>query len=141
VPVDGFFRGAFETALEPGELLVEIAVPAQAAGAGWAYAQLVQSASGFPLVGVASVLTRSGTGFGGARVAVTGVGEAPYRAVALETVLLDGPATASAIQAAAASVTEGQVVRSDIHADAEYRAAMAVVHARRAIEAALGRAA
>ena len=36
-------------------------------------------------------------------------------------------------------MTDGVEVNSDIHADAEYRAAMAVVYTRRAIEGALGR--
>jgi carbon-monoxide dehydrogenase medium subunit len=141
VAADGFFRGAFETALSPGELLVEMRVPAQPPGSGSASSQLVQPASGYPLVGVVAVVSRSGSGAGVARVAVTGVGEAPYRATATEAALLAGGTDPSAVAAAAAVVTEGQVVRADLHADADYRAAMAVVHARRAITAALERAA
>ena len=41
--------------------------------------------------------------------------------------------------AAAEHATDGQTVNSDIHGDREYRARMAVVLTRRAIEAALGR--
>jgi CO/xanthine dehydrogenase FAD-binding subunit len=36
-------------------------------------------------------------------------------------------------------VTDGVEINSDIHADAAYRAAMAVVYTKRAIEGALGR--
>ena len=86
VPADGFFRGAFETALEAGELLLEMRVPAQPPGWGWGTSQLVQPASGYPLVGVVAVVAHPGSGPGVsvARVAVTGVGEAPYRATATE---------------------------------------------------------
>ena len=66
-----------------------------------------------------------------------------YRSAAkgVEQALLGSDASAEAIAAAAAHATDGQQVNSDIHADAEYRAAMAVVFTRRAIEAALARAA
>jgi carbon-monoxide dehydrogenase medium subunit len=43
----------------------------------------------------------------------------------------------AAIAAAAEKAAEGQTVNSDIHADAEYRGAMAIVFTRRALEAAL----
>ncbi len=43
------------------------------------------------------------------------------------------------IAAAAEHATDGVEVASDIHADREYRTAMAAVYTRRAIEAALAR--
>ena len=101
------------------------------------------SASGNPLpAGVVAVVAHPGSGPGVsvARVAVTGVGEAPYRATATEAALLAGGATPEEVAAAAQLVIEGQTVRSDIHAAADYRAAMAVVHTRRAMGSALQRA-
>lgn len=44
------------------------------------------------------------------------------------------------LHSAAQHATEGQAVASDIHADAEYRAALAVTLTRRAIERARARA-
>jgi carbon-monoxide dehydrogenase medium subunit len=140
-PVDGFFQGAFETAIRPHELVVELRIPRQPAGAGSAYRQLTQPASGYSMVGVAAVAAREGGVISHARVALTGVGEVAYRAKAVESALLGSDGSASAIAAAAAPAIDGQQVNSDIHADAEYRGAMAVVLTRRAIEAALARAA
>ena len=46
----------------------------------------------------------------------------------------------AALDAALAGITEGQVVNSDVHADAGYRTNLARVAAKRAIQAALSRA-
>lgn len=74
-----------------------------------------------------------------ARVALTGVGERPYRAKAVEAALVGSGGSPAEVASAAAHATDGQTVANDIHADREYRAHMAVVYTRRAIEGALGR--
>jgi len=136
VPLDGFFLGAFQTAMEPDELLVSIRRGPLPPGAGGAFLDLEQPASGYSLVGVAAVVAGRAGAVSHARVAITGVGEAPYRAKAVEAALLAGRSPADA----AAHATEGVTVNGDIHADPAYRAAMAAVYARRAIETALARA-
>ena len=141
VPLDGFFTGPFMTIAEPDEILVALRRGPLPAGAGGAYEKLPVPASGYAMVGVAVVVARSGGSVSHARVAVTGVGEFPYRAKAVEAALVGSDGSASAIAAAAAHATEGVTVNSDIHANAAYRSAMAVVHTRRAIETALGRSA
>jgi carbon-monoxide dehydrogenase medium subunit len=138
--VDGFFQGAFETGLRQGELLTEIRLPGPRDDAGSAYVALQQTASGYALVGVAAVVV--GDGAGGIRtaaVALTGVGEMAYRARAVEAALAGSDGSAASIAAAAAHATEGVAVSGDIHADRDYRTAMATVYTRRAIEAALAR--
>ncbi len=124
-PLDGFFGGAFTTGLGTGELIVGIRLPDLPAGAGTGWSALSQAASGYSVAGAAAVVAD-----GHVRVAVSGVGEMPYRATAVEDALLGGADAA----AAAAHATDGEVVASDIHADAEYRAAVAAVQVRRAIE-------
>ncbi len=131
VPLDGFYSGAFASALEHDELVVQVRLPAAREDAGSAYVCLEQPASGYSLVGVAAVVFAGG----GSRIATTGVGEVPYRARAVELALAGG---ASASEAAA-HATDGQTVNGDIHANPEYRAAMAAVYTRRAIEAARAR--
>jgi len=128
-PLDGFFDGAFSTGLGAGELVVGIRIPDLPAGAGTAWSSLSQAASGYSLAGVAAVV-----GDGHVRVAVAGVGEMPYRATAVEEALAGGADAATA----AAHATEGQAVASDIHADAEYRSALAEIQVRRALERAMG---
>jgi len=55
----------------------------------------------------------------------------------VESALIGSDGSAAAIAAAAAHATDGQTVASDIHADGTYRAQMATVYVRRAIEGAL----
>jgi len=141
VPLDGFFTGPFTTTAADDEILVALRRPPLPDGVGGAYEKLAQPASGYAMVGVAVVLGRSGGTVSHARVALTGVADHPYRAKAVENALVGSDGSASAIAAAAAHATDGVAVNSDIHANAAYRSAMAVVHTRRAIETALGRSA
>jgi aerobic carbon-monoxide dehydrogenase medium subunit len=137
---DGFFTGAFTTALADDELITELRLPGPRDDAGSAYASLSQRASGYSIVGVAAVVIKEGgSAITKAAIALTGVGDAPYRARAVEEALLGNEGTAESIAAAAAHATDGVTVSGDIHADTEYRTAMAAVYTKRAIEAALER--
>ncbi|MEZ0241061.1 MAG: xanthine dehydrogenase family protein subunit M, partial [Chloroflexota bacterium] len=137
IAASDFFIGPFATALEPDEILTEIRLPAGLPNAGSAYCALPSPASGYPIAGVAVVLIGQEAGAGVERctVGVTGVGEQPYRSAEAERAVLDGASFADAAE----SISVGQRISSDIHADREYRAAMAVVMARRAFEAAVAR--
>ena len=140
IPIDGFFEGPFATALRPDEILTEIRLPGPRDDAGSAYASLQQTASGYAIVGVAAVVfVGEGRSIAGANVALTGVGDHAYRARAVEAALAGSDGSAASIEAAAAHATDDVEVASDIHADSAYRAAMAAVYTRRAIEAALAR--
>ncbi len=139
VPADGFFVGAFQTAIEPDEILVKGVRGPLPDGAGGAYEKLAQPASGYAIVGVAAVVAMAGGAVSHARVALTGVGEVAYRAKAVEDALMGSDGSASVVAAASEHAADGQTVNGDIHADRDYRARMAVVYTRRAIEAALGR--
>jgi aerobic carbon-monoxide dehydrogenase medium subunit len=143
IAVDDFLLGPFATALEPDELLTEIRLPAPSGLYGSAYRRLEQQASGFAIAGVAAVVGRRDDSTDGpiddARVAVTGVGEAAYRAAAVEDALRGTRLDADAVAGAVEHITDGVSVGSDIHAGREYRAAMAAVMARRALEVARDR--
>jgi aerobic carbon-monoxide dehydrogenase medium subunit len=139
ISCDGFFKGAFMTALEEDEVVVEARLPAPREDVGSAFVSLAQPASGYSLVGVAAAVSRSGGSIGDARIAITGVGEAPYRARGVESALVGSDGSKDAIARAASHAADGIEVNSDIHADREYRTSMAAVYTRRAIEAALAR--
>ncbi|MEW6223515.1 MAG: FAD binding domain-containing protein [Chloroflexota bacterium] len=140
VKADGFFEGAFATGLRHGELLTEIVLPAPLDNAGSAYASLEQPASGYAMVGVAAVvILGQDRRIAWAGIGVTGVHEHAYRAPEVESALVGSDGSAAAIAAAAAHATDEVEVNADIHAGREYRTAMAVVYARRAIEGALAR--
>jgi carbon-monoxide dehydrogenase medium subunit len=137
IKATSFFQGAFQTSLTEGELLTEIVIPPGSEALGSAYRQISQPASGYSIVGVAAVVGRTGGTVSTARVAVTGVGNVAYRASAVESALIGSDGSAAVIAAAAAHAADGQTVASDIHADRTYRAQMATVYVRRAIEGAL----
>ncbi len=141
IPITEFFQDSFETAIADDELLTEVRLPGPRDDAGSAYASLEQPASGYAIVGVASVVVRPSAGapISFATVAITGVGPVACRASGVEKALTGSDGSAAAIAAAAAHATDGVAVNSDIHADREYRTEMARVFTIRAIEAALAR--
>jgi carbon-monoxide dehydrogenase medium subunit len=52
-----FFSGIFTTALEPGDLLVEIELPSQPHSTGWSFLEVAPRAGDYALMGVASQVT------------------------------------------------------------------------------------
>jgi len=133
VKAPAFFVDLLQTAIGPDEILTEIRVPATAKTV--AYEKTEQKASGFALAGVAAVV-----GAEGVRVGVTGVAATAYRAVAVEQALAGQRSPSSAaIAAAAARAADGVEPLGDIHATPEFRAHLAEVNTRRAIERALRR--
>jgi carbon-monoxide dehydrogenase medium subunit len=123
VPAGEFFRGFLETALRPGEILTEIAVP-KGGGAGWSFQKFNRRAQDWAVVGVAAV--RNGrTGIG-----LVNMGSIPLRATAVEEALAGGASAAEAASHAA----DGLEPPADLNASAEYRAHLARVLVRRALE-------
>ena len=142
IPADRFFRDFMTTALRPNEVLTEIRIPAQAAGTGSAYIKLPNQASHYPLVGVAAIVTVKGGKCTAARVVITGAGPYPARARRTERILVGKELAANVIRNAAkraGAEIEG-TFNDDVHASAEYRAAMTQVFAERAIASAVERA-
>lgn len=139
VKADDFFLDLMTTAVHPGEIVTQIAFAPIPAGRGFAYLKHRQPASGFAMVGVAALVALGKSGAcETVRVGITGLGAKPFRAKAVEAALA-GKAPAQAI-AAAAHAADGIDALADIHASAEFRAELARVYTRRALEAAFARA-
>lgn len=127
IAADDFFKGLFTTALAEGEIVtgVEFPVPRRAG-----YVKFPHPASRYCLVGV-----MVSEGPQGVRVAVTGAGQAGvFRVPAMEAALA-GSFTPTAIEAIAVPPDD---MLSDIHAQADYRAHLVGVLARRAVARAIG---
>ena len=120
-----FFRGLFETALEPGELLTEIRI-LRPAGRGWSFQKFTKRAIDWAIVGVAVQ---------GGRVALVNMGSVPIRAIGVEQAL----ATGAGLADAAAHAAEGTSPVSDINASAAYREHLARVLTARALAEAAAR--
>jgi len=139
VPIDEFLVDTFTTSLEPDEVIREVIVPVDAEGTGTAYRKVAQKASGFAIVGIAVRIRKAGDKISMARIGVTGLSNCAFRATHAEKALEGRRGAPAEIEAAAHLVAQGVEANSDIHASAEYRRHLAIVHAGRAIAVALAR--
>jgi len=125
IAADDFFLGLYATALEPGELVKAVSFPIPDASG---YAKFKQAASRYALVGVFVARFASGV-----RVAITGAGNGVFRHAGLEAAL-SKDFSAKAVESVAIDASE---LNGDIHASADYRAALITVQTQRAVEQAL----
>ena len=122
IAADEFFKGLFETALAPGELITSVTFPVPKKAA---YMKFRNPASRFAIVGVFVAQTAAGV-----RVAVTGAGaRGVFRVKAMEDALAKNW-SAEALKSIAVSAGD---LLSDLHASAEYRAHLVTVMAQRAV--------
>ncbi len=129
-----FFVDMMQTAVQPNEILCEIRFPTTAKSV--AYVKSAQKASGFAIAGVATVVDKARKT---ASVGISGVAPKPYRAAAVERALGGHALTKETVASAALAAAEGVDPLGDIHASAEFRAHLAQVNTRRALELALSR--
>jgi carbon-monoxide dehydrogenase medium subunit len=124
ITADDFFTGMFDTALEPGEIIVRVEFPIpRKAG----YAKFPNPASRYALVGV--FVSKRGKEV---RAAVTGAGPCVFRSKPLEEAL----GTRFAVKSLDGVKIGADGLNSDIHASADYRANLVAVMARRAVASA-----
>jgi len=142
VPADEFFIGFFTTALEPDELLVEVALPPMPPRSGWSFQEIARRHGDYALVGAATVVTLDDQGrCQRARIVFLSVGDGPVEAHQAAEVLRGQVITPEAIQEAAEAAARTDVdPSSDIHATADYRRHLVRVLARRTLEQAFERA-
>lgn len=167
IGVDDFFHGLFMTALEPGEILTEIRIPAPGGGggshSGGAYLKLERKVGDYAVAGVAVQLTLDGNGkVTQAGVGLTNLGMAPIRASGAEEVLTGAtlmdpgglrgafrrvrdaitraPDADDVIAAAAQAAADATDPVADRRGSVEYKRNMARVLTGRAIRKALSRA-
>ncbi len=122
IAADDFFTGLFETALDPGEIVVRVSFPVPRRSG---YEKFHQSASRFALVGVFVAVLADGS----VRVAVTGAGPRVFRATSIEAAL----ARNLTAEAAESVSVNAEGLNSDIHGSAEFRAHLVPVLAGRAV--------
>src|SRR5215467_4692964 len=121
IGADNFFTGLFETALDPGEIVVRVSFPVPRRSG---YAKFHQSASRFALVGVLVAVAD-----GSVRFAVTGAGPCVFRASSVEAAL----AGSFTVESAESASVSAEGLNSDIHGSAEFRAHLVPVLAGRAV--------
>ncbi len=138
LPASDFFQGYFTTAMQPGELLVEVRFPHVGGATGWGFAELARKAGDYAVVAVAAAVTVRGGTIESARIGLAGIDERPVTAATAEEALRGAPATAESVAAAAAAISAQ--VTADAVRDASFASHVAGVLGRRALTDALERA-
>jgi carbon-monoxide dehydrogenase medium subunit len=128
-----FFRGVFETAAGPQELVTEVRVPKLSSGHVWSYLKFRRRSQDWATVGVAAVARSSNGGVEDAAIALVNMGATPLRARAAEAAWAAGAADPGV---EADAETEPA---SDTNGSADYRRHLARVLVRRAVEEAIAR--
>ena len=137
LPAESFFTGFFTTALQPGELLTSVSIPALAAGEGVGYSSLNVAAQSKTIVRAAA-LVRADRVIHEARVVLARLGPMPIRHRGMEDALRGSAPTEQVVRQAAETIGGDLDPISDSHGDAEYRREMAKVVASRAVLEAIG---
>ena len=143
LPAEEFFTGMLSTALEPGEMVVELRYPRPLAGTGAAFVEFARRLGDFAIAGAAAMLTMRDGVCEKARLTIVGIGEGPFRARAAEEVLtarrIGRKESKDAFAEAATRVIAAVDPVDDVHASSSYRRHLAGVMTMRALEIALAR--
>lgn len=138
LPISGFVLGPYTTALEPGELVVAIEVPAPPPNSGMAHLRLAFHER--PAVTVSCLVQVVDGRIAETRIAVGSVGVSPVRVPEGEALLLDqdaaDPDPGAIAAAGAAAVTASDPV-ADANGSAEYKRHLVGVMVGRAVRAAI----
>ena len=135
-----FYQGAYFTALEPGEIVTAIHIPAPAAGHGYAYEKLKRKVGDYATAAAAVVLTMSGGKVASCSIGLTNVAETPLWAEEAAKILTGSRLDAATVKKA---VTAAEAITSpatDSRGPAAYRTKMAGVRLTRALARAKERA-
>ncbi len=137
-----FFRGLLTTALEPGELVAEMALSPAAPRTGWSFLEVARRHGDYAQAGVAAVVVLDEDGgCREARLVYLSVGEVPLEAVEAGRLLVERGLTGEAIDEAARHAAESEIEPTgDIHASAAFKRHLARVLTGRALRVARERA-
>ncbi|MCW5637037.1 MAG: xanthine dehydrogenase family protein subunit M [Rubrivivax sp.] len=139
VKAEGFFKGLYDTALAPDEVLTQIRIPIPPAGSGGSYCKLKRKTGDFATAAAAVLLQMDGGPKGKvakASIALTNVAPTALKAAAAEAALV-GKALDEAALGEAARLAMGICApMEDQRGDAAYKTAMCGEMVRRALQAA-----
>ncbi len=141
IPIDEFFFGFYQTALQHNEILTSIEFPVPPKGTGSAYHKLERKVGDYATAGVAVQLTLDINGVcTHAGIGLTNVNVTPLRAERSEQALLGKPVTEATIAEAAKYASEDCNPSTDLRGSEEYKRAMVGVLVKRMINKAIERA-
>ena len=137
-----FFGGLFTTALEPDEILTEVAIPPLPPRTGWAFLEIARRHGDYAQVGIAALVTLDESGrCREARLVYLSVGDRPVEAREAARLLAGQEISPAAIEAAADKASRDEMdPAGDVHATAEFKRHLARVLTGRALRRAAERA-
>ncbi len=142
VEAGDFFGGLFTTALEPDEILAEVAIPSLPPRTGWAFLEVSRRHGDYAQVGIAALVTLDEAGrCREARLVFLSVGDRPVEAREAARLLAGEEISQQAIEAAAEKASREEMdPTGDIHASAAFKRHLARVLTGRALRRAAERA-
>jgi carbon-monoxide dehydrogenase medium subunit len=140
VAASEFYQGAYFTALEPGELLTAIAIPAPAAGHGYAYEKLKRKVGDYATAAAAVVLTMANGKVASCAIGLTNLHETPLLAVDAANAVIGTSLDAATLKKAAAAAVAIMSPAADTRGPVEYRKHVGGIMVTRALTRAAGRA-
>lgn len=135
------FVDTLTTSLQDNEVMVGMRIPKSGAGQGSAYDKLGRRGghSDYAVAGAAAWVDKSNGAVSDARIALTGVGTVPLLALGAMDEIIGSDGSNDAVAAAAARSVEGVTILEDLYGSEEYKAHLATVYVRRALETAISR--
>jgi carbon-monoxide dehydrogenase medium subunit len=142
IPADRFFTGYYQTVLAPDEMVTAILLPEQPKGSGTAFLKFLPATQDdYATVSVAARVALDAKGaIEQARIALGAAATVPVRATAVEAALASKTPDDKIFRDAAALVQDAIDPIEDFRGSAQYKRQMAVVHVRRALAEAAGKA-
>lgn len=140
IPIDEFFIGLFENALEPGEVLTEIRIPTPKAGSGGAYQKIERKVGDYAVSAVGVQLTLDGNICTAARIGLTNVSPVPMRAENAERALIGQAITADVLEAVGQAAAAECDPAGDLRGSEAYKRDLTRILIKRTIQVAAARA-
>jgi carbon-monoxide dehydrogenase medium subunit len=128
-----FYHAAYDTALEPGEILTAIRIPVPPAGHGAAYEKLKRKVGDYATAAAAVILTLSGGTVATCSIALTNVADTPLLAEEAAKIIVGSMLDAATVKKAVAAAEAITAPASDTRGPVEYRTKMAGVMVARAL--------
>jgi len=140
LPAGEFYQGAYFTALEPGEILTAISIPAPPAGHGYAYEKLKRKVGDYATAAAAVVLTMAGGKVATCQIGLTNLSETPLLAEDAAKVVIGTGLDPATLKQAAAAAEAIMSPAADARGPVEYRKHVGGIMVARALQRAAGRA-
>ena len=135
-----FYQGAYFTALEPGELLTSISIPAAVAGHGYAYEKLKRKVGDYATAAAAVVLTMAGGKVASCAIGLTNLHETPLLATDAANAVIGSSLDDASLKKAAAAAVAIMAPAADARGPVEYRKHVGGIMVTRALTRAAARA-